>query len=134
MQITPKKFSDFFFNSFFSRYSFCCNKMFSVSFLSASRLHSSLQDFCLARLTARFLLIFKYLLINYCQTNKQMKTDGKNNSRVTIEWKVFWLSCEAKDCKHCTFSFKIYKTSVKESRRLRTKCDWPQWAMCCRQS
>ena len=55
-----------------------------------------LQDFCHARVTTRFLLIFKYLLITYCLTSKQMKTGGKNNSCVTIEWKVFWLSCNAK--------------------------------------
>ena len=38
--------------------------------------------------------------------------------------KVFCLSCDAKDCKHYTFPFKIHKSSVKENRRLRTKCDW----------
>ena len=52
-----------------------------------------------------------------------MKTGGKNNACATIEWKVFCLSCDAKDCKHYTFPFKIHKSLVKESRRLRTKCD-----------
>ena len=56
-----------------------------------------------------------------------MKTGGKKNSCVTIECKVFCLSCDTKDYKHYTFPFKNYKSSVKESRRLRTKCDWPQW-------
>ena len=55
-----------------------------------------------------------------------MKTGGKNNSCVTIEWKLLCLSCDAKDCNHYTFAFKIYESSVKESRRPRTKCDWPQ--------
>ena len=77
--------------------------------------------------TAQFLLIFKYLLITCFQTNKQMKTGGKNNSCVTIDWKVFCLACDAKDCKHYIFPSKIYKSSVKESKRLRTK-----WTMCCR--
>ena len=95
MQLTPKCFSNSYFNSFFSCHSFCCNKMF-VFFLSVSRLYFSLYDFCLAGVTARFLLIFKYILITYYQTNKQMKTGGKNNSCVTIEWKVFWLSCDAR--------------------------------------
>ena len=63
-----------------------------------------------------------------------MKTGGKNNSCAAIEWKLFYLSCHAKDYKHYTFALKIYKILVKESRRLRTTCDWPQWAMCCRQS
>ena len=58
-----------------------------------------------------------------------MKTGGKNNSYVAIEWKVFCLSCDAKDYKYYAFSFKLYKSSVKESKRLRTKCDCPQWAM-----
>ena len=53
-----------------------------------------------------------------------MKTGGKNSSCVTIVWKVLCLNCDAKDCKHYTFPSKIYKSSVKESRRLRTKCDW----------
>ena len=129
MQITPKLFFNSYFNSFFSCYSFCCNKMFSVSFLSVPRLHYfSLQDFCLAGVTARFLLIFKYLLIKRCQPNKQMKTGGK------IIHVLQYRGCDAKDCKHYTFPFKIYKSSVKESRRLRTKCDWPQWAICCRQN
>ena len=53
-----------------------------------------------------------------------MKNGGKNNSCVTIEWKVFCLSCGAKDCKHDTFPLYIlYKSSVKDRRRLRTKCD-----------
>ena len=85
MQMTPKSFSDSYFNSLFSCYPFCCNKMFSVSFLSLSRLYFSLQDFCLARVTARFLLIFKGCCQTYCQTNKQIKAGGKNNSCVTIE-------------------------------------------------
>ena len=134
MQMTPKSFSDSYFNSLFSCFPFCCNKMFSVSFLSLSRLYFSLQDFCLARVTARFLLIFKGCCQTYCQTNKQIKAGGKNNSCVTIEWKVFCLSCDSKDCKHYTSPFKTYKSSVKESRRLRNKCDWLQWTMYCRQS
>ena len=27
-------------------------------------------------------------------------------------WKLFCLSCDAKDCKHCTFAFKIVALSV----------------------
>ena len=41
-----------------------------------------------------------------------------------------FLRCNAKNCKHYTFALKIYKSLVKESRRLRTKCDRTQWAMC----
>ena len=49
----------------------CCNKMFSVSFLSVSRLYFSLQDCCLAGVTARFLLIFGlYLSLNNLLPNK----------------------------------------------------------------
>ena len=36
-----------------------------------------------------------------------------------------YLNCDAKDWKYYTFAFKIYKSLEKESRRLRTKCDWP---------
>ena len=133
-------------------------------------LYFSLQNVCLARVTTRFLLIFKYLSITCCHGNKQIKIDGKNDSCVTKECKLLYLSCDAKDCKHCccqannqiktggknnpfvtkeckllylscdakdckhyTYPFKIYKSSVKESRRLRTKCDWLQWVICCRQ-
>ena len=40
-----------------------------------------------------------------------MKTGGKNNSCVTIEWKVFCLSCDdAKDFKHYTFLSKYIKS------------------------
>ena len=132
VEITPKTFS--YSNSFFSCYSFCCNKMFSVSFLSVSKLYFSLQDFCLTCLTARFLLIFDYLLITCCQTNKQMKSSGTNNSSAAKEWKVFCSGCYSKEFKHYTFPLKIYKSSVKKSRRrLCINCDWPRWAMCCRQ-
>ena len=55
-----------------------------------------------------FQISFNNLLPNK-QTNKQMKTDGKNNSCVTMEWKIFCLNCDAKDRKHYTFSLKIYK-------------------------
>ena len=63
-----------------------------------------------------------------------MKTGGKSNSRLTIEWKLFHLDCDAKDYKHYAFAFKIYKSLVKDSRRLRSKCYWSRWVMCCRQS
>ena len=63
-----------------------------------------------------------------------MKNNEKNNSSGTTWWKLFCLSCEAKDRKHYTFAFKIYKDLVKDSRGLRTKCDWPQWAIRCGQN
>ena len=63
-----------------------------------------------------------------------MKTGDKNNSCVPIELKLSCLKCDAKDCKHCNFPFKMYESLVKESKGLRTKCDWRQWAMRCRQS
>ena len=128
IQITPIFFFWLLFrksvNFLFSYYSFCCNKMLSVSFLSVSGMHFCFWGF-LSRMcvTARFLLIFKDLLITCSQTNKQMKTDRKNNSCVTIEWKLICLSCDAKECKHDSFLFKMYKSFVKESRELRTKCD-----------
>ena len=84
----------------------------------------SLWNFCLTRVTARFLLIFKYHLTTSCQTKKQMKSCGKNNSCSTKGWKLFGLSCDAKDCKHCILAFKIYKSLVKESRRLVYKVDY----------
>ena len=63
-----------------------------------------------------------------------MKTGGEDNLGVTTEWKLICLSGDASNCKHYAFPFKIYKSLVKESRGLSTKCDWPQWTMCCRQS
>ena len=63
-----------------------------------------------------FQLIYKYILITSCQTNKQIKTGGKNNSRVAIEWTLFCLSCDAKNCKHYTFAFNIYESLVNHSR------------------
>ena len=39
-----------------------------------------------------------------------MKAGGKNNSRVTIEWKIFCLSCDAKDYKDYTFLSKDIKS------------------------
>ena len=95
---------------------FCWNKTFFVSFLSVSRLNFLFTGF----------LSLKYPLTTSCQRNK-WKTGGKNNWWVTIEWKLLCLSCDAKDCKHYTFAFKIHKSLVEESRRLYTKCDWPQW-------
>ena len=80
MQITSKTFTSFFRkgkNSFFSFYSFCCNKMFSVSFLSVS---------------SCFQISFKNLL-----PNKQTKIGRK----IIHEWKVFYLNCDVKNCKNC---------------------------------
>ena len=117
---------------------FVAIKCFLFLFFPSQECIFSFEDFCLVRVTALFLLFFKYLLIICCQTskqtNKQMKTSGKNNLCVTIEWKLFCLCCDAKECKHYTFPFKIYKRLVKESRGLHTKCDWPQSAVCFRQS
>ena len=115
-------------NSFFSYYIFCCNNMFSVSFLSVSRLYFFFAGFlyrtCYCTVSTYFQRYFN--ILTCCQTNKLRKTGWKNNSCVTKEWKWFCLSCDGKDCKHYTFPFKIYKSLMKESRRLRTKCDWPQ--------
>ena len=47
--------------------------IFFLFFFSSQSCISSLQDFCLASATARFLLIFKLLLITCCQTNRQSK-------------------------------------------------------------
>ena len=52
-----------------------------------------------------FLVIFKYLLTTCCQTNKQNKTGGKNNLYATVDWEVFYLSCDAIECKHLHFAF-----------------------------
>ena len=94
----------------------CWNKIFSVSLLSVSRLYFFFMEFLPRSVTARFLLIFKYHLTTSCQTNKQMKSCGKNNSCSTKGWKLFGLSCDAKDCKHYILAFKIYKSLVKESK------------------
>ena len=63
-----------------------------------------------------------------------MKTGGKNNSCVTVDWKLFCLGYDAEDYKHYTFPFKIYKSLAKDIRGLGTKCDSPPWTMCYRQS
>ena len=106
---------------------FCCNKMFSVS-----RLYFFFTLFlccmCYCMVSTYFEIAFNNL------PNKQMKTSGNNNLSVTIKWKLFCLNHDAKGCKHYTFTSKIYKSLVKESRRLHTKHDWPQWATCCSQS
>ena len=50
-----------------------------------------------------------------------MKTGRKNNSCVTEEWEVFYLRQQT-----LHFPFQNRRNFAKESRRLRTKCDWPQ--------
>ena len=95
---------------FYPFYSFCFHKIFCFFSFRLKAVFFSLQDFCLARVPARFLLIFKYPLITCCQTNKQIKTGGKNNLCVATECKLICLGCDAKDCKHYTLSFKIYKS------------------------
>ena len=110
-------------NSFFSCYSFCYNKFFSVSFFWCQGCTFPLQNFVSQMLLHGFYLfsnIFKQL--DAKQTNKQTnkgKPVEKNNSCVTVKWRLFYSSCDAKDCKYCTFLFKIYKNTVKESKRLR---------------
>ena len=97
----------------------CWNKIFSVSPLSVSRLYFFFMEFlsrtCYCTVSTYFQISFNNFLPNK-QTNKEMKTGGKNNSCSTKEWKLFGLSCDAKDCKHYILAFKIYKSLVKESK------------------
>ena len=114
-------------NSFFPCYSFCCNKMFSHSFLSISSLHFFITGFfslpCYCKVSTYFEISLNNLFPKrHTNKNRWKKTF---NSCVAIERKVFSLSCDAKKCKNCTFLFEIYKISGKEGRRLRTWWDWP---------
>ena len=103
-QITPKLFSDSYFVKVpilsFLAIDFTAIKYFLLLFFPSKGCIFSLQNVCLARVTTRFLLIFKYLSITCCHANKQIKIDGKNDPCVTKESKLLYLSCDAKDCKH----------------------------------
>ena len=127
MKITPLIFDSYFvkvpilfFLVIHHFVAFCWNKIFSVSFLSASRLYFFITRFlsrtCCCTVSTYFQISFNNVLPNK-QTNENR---WKNNSCVTIEWKLFCLSCNTKDCEHYTSAFKIYKSLLKESRRLRT--------------
>ena len=120
---SPLRFSPFFFrkspNFFFPCYSLQCNKFFLFFFLSQGCSTFSLQEFCLPRVTARFLLTFNFLLIICCQTR------SKNDSCVTtIGWEIFMFMLWHK---------RMQALNLKESRRLCSNCIWPQWVMCCMQ-
>ena len=118
-------------DSFFSCYSFCCNKIFHFSFCL------KLLVFFLCRILSQ-----NRLLSNNFLSNK--RTNGnrrKNCSCVTIGWEVFLPKLWRKrmqtlyfSIEVITFPFILNKYSVKESRRLYTNCIWPQWTMCCMQS
>ena len=86
----------------------CWIKMFSFSFFP-SQLYFFFIRF-LSRtwyctVSTYFQISFNNLLPNK-QTNKQMKTGGKNNS--CIKRQLFCLSCDRKDCKHCTLLLSKY--------------------------
>ena len=136
IQIAPTFFSDLYFVKVpflcFLVIHFVAIKCFLFLFFPSQEFTFSFEDFCLARVLCTVSTYFQISFKTCCQTNKQMKINRKNNLCVTREWKLFCFRCDPKECKHYIFPFKIYKSLVKKSKRLCTKCDWPQWAMCFR--
>ena len=72
----------------------------------------SLQDFCVEctcyfTVSTYFQISFKNLLLK-----KQFKTGRK----IIHEWKVFYLNCVVKDCKHCIPFQNVHKLSEGEQK------------------